>query len=355
MTTETVKLSARSNPSQRIIAAGIVIAFCYWAGSVVITLLLSVLLAYFLDPVVEWLERWRIPRALGALLVLLLVIALVAGLAYLVWDRVDHFANDWPKYRAVLRQASASVEKVIDKIERAFTEITPAPPQGGDPRPPVLVTERHPVRSLLLRGLGSLYTILLTVTFVPFLVFFMLAAKREVWHGTMQLFPTSQRTRVKLALDEVSAVLRSYIAGNALVAVILALVSWAFFWMINLDYPFLTGMVSGVLNLVPYLGAVLAWVPPFVIGLSKWKTFGPFLGVAAMLSFFHLIAINVLMPAFVGRRVHLNALAVTMALLFWGWMWGGLGLILAIPITATIKVVCDHVEGWQPVGRWLGA
>jgi predicted PurR-regulated permease PerM len=74
-----------------------------------------------------------------------------------------------------------------------------------------------------------------------------------------------------------------------------------------------------------------------------------------MITFLHIIGLNVLMPAIVGRRVHLNALAVTAALLFWGWLWGAVGLILAIPITATVKVICDHSEGWEPVGRWLGA
>jgi len=89
--------------------------------------------------------------------------------------------------------------------------------------------------------------------------------------------------------------------------------------------------------------------------MAHWKTIGPYVGVAAMLSFFHMIGVNVLMPAIVGRRVHLSALAVTIALLFWGWLWGAIGLILAIPITATIKVICNHVDGWEPVGRWLGA
>jgi predicted PurR-regulated permease PerM len=74
-----------------------------------------------------------------------------------------------------------------------------------------------------------------------------------------------------------------------------------------------------------------------------------------VLSGLHILALNVLIPAIVGRRVHLNALAVTIALLFWGWIWGAMGLILAIPITATVKVICDHVPAWRPAGRWLGA
>ncbi len=350
MDAEQIKVTARSNPSQRIIAAGIVIAFCYWAASLVMTLLLSILIAYFLDPLVEGLERWRVPRALGSLLVLLLALSVVAGVGYTIFDRLDHFATDWPKYSAVLKQGSAAVERKLEKLEARVSEIAP---QG---RVRVLVSQEPlPVRSLLLRGLGSLYSILLAATFVPFLVFFMLAAKHNVWHATLQLFPASERTRVKEALEQLSALLRSYVVGNALVAAILALVSWLFFWIIRLDYPFLAGAASGLLNLVPYLGAVLAWVPPFIIGLTKWRSIGPYLGIAGMLSFFHLIAINVLMPALVGRRVHLNALAVTLALLFWGWLWGAIGLILAIPIMATLKVVCDNVESWRPVGRWLSA
>ena len=350
MTTESAGVPARSNLSQRIIVGGIIIGFCYWAASVVMTLLLSILLAYLLDPIVEWLERWRTPRAVGALLVLLLALALVVGLIYLVFDRMEHFASDWPKYSTVLKQGAAAVDRKLERLESRVSELAPR----ERTRTAVLVQE-PPVRSLLLRGIGSLYSILLTVTFVPFLVFFMLAAKRDIWHATLRLFPPTERTQVKDTLDQLTRLLRGYVVGNLLVAAILVLVSWVFFWMIGLDYPFLAGVVSGLLNLVPYLGAVLAWVPPFIIGVSKWRHLAPFVGVAAALSVFHLIATNVLVPALVGRRVHLNALAVTIALLFWGWLWGAIGLILAIPITATLKVICDNVESLQPVGRWLSA
>ena len=100
---------------------------------------------------------------------------------------------------------------------------------------------------------------------------------------------------------------------------------------------------------------MLSVLPPLVLGLSKYDNLWPFLWIALVLGFFHLIAVNVLVPSLVGRKVHLNALAVTVALLFWGWLWGGIGFILAIPITATVKVVCDRVDRWQPIGRWLGA
>src|SRR6202171_3994508 len=292
MQIEDIKVSSRSNPSQRIIALGIVFAFLYWASSIVMTLLLAVLLAYFLDPVVEILERIRVPRALGALFVLLAVTAIVGGLGYMIVDRADQFLADWPRYSSVLRNGATVIDRKLGIFEKQVESIAPEEERG---RPPVRVAETRPVREMLFRGVGSLYSILLVATFLPFLVFFMLAAKLRIWHATMELFSVDDRMQVQEALDQVSVVLRSYVAGNALVALILMLASWAFFLTIHLDYPFLLGCVSGLLNLVPYLGAVLAWLPPFLIGMAQWKTVGPYVGVAAMLSFFHMIGINVLM------------------------------------------------------------
>ena len=351
MQIEDVKASARSNPSQRIIAAAIVFAFLYFASDVVVTLLLAVLLAYFLDPVVGVLARIHIPRALGALVVLLAVTAMVGGLGYMVVDRANQFLSDWPRYSAILRHVTTAFDRQLTTVEKGVEAISPAMEKG---RTSLRTVDPPPVREWLLRGAGSLYSILVVATFVPFLVFFMLAAKPRIWKATIELFPDEHQERVRGALDEVSLMLRSFVAGNALIALILMLLSWSFFLLIHLKYPFLLGCASGLLNLVPYLGAVLAWIPPFLIGLAQWNTIGPYFGVAAMLTFLHIVGLNVLMPAIVGRRVHLNALAVTAALLFWGWLWGAIGLILAIPITATVKVICDHAEGWEPMGRWLG-
>jgi len=227
---------------------------------------------------------------------------------------------------------------------------------GQLPGPRIItVTDPHPVRTALVGRLNSLYSFLFAATFMPFLVFFMLAAKRQVWHATMQLFPAAERTEVKDALSDVTRVLRSYLMGTALVRLILVVASWLFFMALGLDFPFLTALVSGMCNLVPYLGAVMAWIPPLFIGLKQYHSVAPYLGIVAVLTSFHIVTANLLIPALIGWRVRLNALAVTVSLLFWGWLWGAMGLVLAIPIMAVFKVICDHVERLQPVGRWLSA
>jgi len=339
-----------SNFSMRVIAAAIILLFFYYAAGVVITLLLSILLAYFLDPAVEFLERIGLPRTLGAMVMVLILIAVLGAVGYGLWTRAADFAENWPKYSSVLQRAAGAVEGKIKGIEGQVSQIAP---EQGAPAATSVRSEPSIVRTLIFRGVGSLYALFLEITFVPFLVFFMLAEKRQVWHGTLELFPASRRTQVKQTLEDLRDVLRDYLSGMSIVTLIVIACSSLFFWIIGMEYPILAGIASGLLNMVPYIGVVMAWLPAFLIALAKWNTIGQFVLIAAVLSTIHLLAINLVAPQLVGRRVRLNAVAITIALLFWGWVWGGMGLILAIPITAALRVICDHTESWRPIGRWL--
>jgi predicted PurR-regulated permease PerM len=300
-------------------------------------------------------ENWHVPRALGSLIIVLFTIAVLLFVAWSLVERVDQFGRDWPKYRAPLHAVANVVEQKMASVEEHVSEIGSPDKVGQQAEHIVAVAESHPVRAAVFSRLSGLYEVVLGATFIPFLLFFMLAAKRQVWHATMQLFPATERTMVKETLTDISLVLRSYVVGTAMVGVVLVVLSWLFFLLIGLEFPFLAALISGTCNLIPYLGVVLSWVPPLLIGLKQFHTVPPFIGIFAVLTFLHLVAANLLVPALVGSMVRLNALALTVSLLFWGFLWGAMGLILAIPITAVIKVICDHKESWQPVGRWLSA
>jgi predicted PurR-regulated permease PerM len=352
---ETPTIFRISSPtfSLRIVAAAIILLFFYYAQGVVITLLLSVLLAYFLDPAVEFLERFRVPRPIGSLIMVLILIAVLVAVGYGLWTRTSDFAESWPKYRGILRDAASTVQGKIRGLEGSVSDIaTPGDAAKTASSPP---GDSAAVHNLLVRGIGSLYALVLEGTFVPFLVYFMLAQKREVWHGTLQLFPVGRRTQVKETLEDLRDVLRDYLVGMTVVTLVVVALSSVFFLALGFDYPVLAGITSGLLNMVPYLGAVLAWLPGFMLAIVKWKAVSHFWLIAAVLTGIHVVAQNLIAPQLVGRQVRLNAVAITIALLFWGWVWGGMGLILAIPITAALRVICDHTESWKPVARWLSA
>jgi predicted PurR-regulated permease PerM len=338
-----------SSTSLRILASAVVVLFLYYAAGVVITILLSVLIAYFLDPAVEYLERLRVPRTIGALIMVVLLIAVLGAAGYGLYDRTSQFAADWPKYREIIRAAFGNIQEKVGNIEGGVTGFTPSSgssqPAGGS----------SSIHEFLVSGIGSLYALVLEGTFVPFLVFFMLAEKRVVWHGTLQLFPVSRRTQVKETLEDLRDVLRDYLIGMCVVTLVVVALSSVFFLILGLDFPVLLGLFSGILNMVPYIGAVLAWFPAFLLAVVKYKSVSHFAVIAVVLTSIHVLAQNLIAPQLVGRQVQLNAVAITISLLFWGWLWGGMGLILGIPITAAFRVICDHIESLKPVARWLSA
>ena len=147
---------------------------------------------------------------------------------------------------------------------------------------------------------------------------------------------------------------RGYVIGNFVLGLMLSVVSCAFFFAIRLPYWPIVGPLSSFFSLVPYVGMPLAIAPALMSGLTIYDQPAMYIIIAAVLAFLHLIAMNLLYPKVVGSRVHLNPLVVTIALMFWGTLWGGIGLLLAIPITAAVKAVCDNVSSLQGYGKLLG-
>ena len=190
-------------------------------------------------------------------------------------------------------------------------------------------------------------------SFVPFLAYFMLTWKEHTRVQTVLMFSRANRNTAYATIGAITDMVRSFIVGNFLVGLFIGVLSTAIFGLMGLPFFYFIGFVSGFLSLVPYLGVLLALVPPMFTAVGHLHSTQLLLIVGTVFGL-HLFALNVLYPKFLGKRLQLNPLAVTIALLFWGWIWGAIGLVLAIPLTAAIKIVCDNIDGLHPVGCWLG-
>src|SRR5207248_4682241 len=155
------------------------------------------------------------------------------------------------------------------------------------------------------------------------------------------------------SMQGIATMVRAFVVGNFLLGMLLSLVSSALFWLLHVPYPMLVGPLSGVLSLVPYIGLPLAMIPPLFAALPLDKV-SVYVLVIVTVGMLHLIALNLLYPKIVGSRVHLNPLVVTFSLMIWGFIWDAPGLLLAIPLTAGLKAVCDNVKGLRPIGKFLG-
>jgi len=156
-----------------------------------------------------------------------------------------------------------------------------------------------------------------------------------------------------VTLGRISAMIHSFINGNLVVGIFTSIISLIVFGALHLPYFYFLGFISGFLSLIPYLGVVLALIPPVVAGIGVLHSGGMIAIIATVLGV-HVFALNVLYPKLIGKRLQLNPLAVTVSLLIWGFLWGAPGLILAVPITGAMKIIFDNVESLRPYGAWLG-
>jgi len=206
---------------------------------------------------------------------------------------------------------------------------------------------------LLSRGFGSVTEVVLAASFIPFLAFFMLTWQDHARTATVGLFPLEYRRDAHAALGQIAGMVRSFMVGNVVIALIIGAISTVVFGLLHVPFFYFAGFVSGFISLVPYLGAVLSALPPLFLGVGH-LTIGEIGWILLTVLACHIIAMNVLYPKILGKRLQLNPLAVTIALLVWAWLWGALGLLLAVPITAGMKIIFDHVESLKPIGAWLG-
>jgi predicted PurR-regulated permease PerM len=329
-----------------------VLAICYFAKLVLVTIFGSILIAFILEPIARLLEGIRIPRAVSSAIAVLLLLGLLYSLTYFFYQRAVDFSHQLPKISGEIRSVVAKYQKSTQQIRQSAQKIVPPSPDEQNAVPVKLQSESG-VRGLIGSDLTNIGEIVLTIAFIPFLVYFMLTWREHTRRVTVRLFPKKSRAKAYLTLGKISDMMRAFIVGNFVIGLFMALVSGITFAFLHLPYFYFLGLISGFVSLVPYLGVILALLPPLASGIGVLHGTG-IIVIVVIIFALHIFSMNVLYPKMIGGRLELNPLAVTLGLLIWGWIWGAMGLILAVPVLGAIKIICDNIEGLEAFGRWLG-
>ncbi len=336
--------------SLAVISVGGILTLMYVAKAVLVLVLTSVLLAFMLEPIVELCQKIRLPRSVGSLVAVLLMCSALYGIFYVSYNQANEFVSELPKYTVRMRGVVNQVRLRAERVRQTTRNVIP---EDKADKNTVTVRQTTSWAEQITNGAVSATEAIMMAAFVPFLVFFMLSWKDHVRASTVMLFEMENRQTAYVTLGLIAQMIRGFIVGNVIIGIILGITGTIAFWILGVPYFYVIGMISGVVSLLPYLGIVLAILPPVVVSMST-LTVGTFLAISAVVGISHLIALNILYPKIIGSRLQLNPLAVTLSLLFWGWLWGAMGLILAVPLTAAVKIIFDHIESMKAFGNWLG-
>lgn len=324
------------------------IAFCFFASSFCITLVLATFVSILFDPAVTFFERFRIPRSLSAALLISGALIGLGFLAYGSYNRFSNFVEDFPAYATRLRSITEPLNHKIAKVEESAGRL--------DPEPTKRITEvkvKQPPTwpSYILRGFGSVSGVIVILGVVPFLVFFMLINKHK-WYRAMEqiLGPRIDAITFSNRLEDM---VRRFALGNLLVGLLMAAATLCLLFALDIRSAIILGFVSGFLNLIPFLGFLLAGFVPVAAAFIQGSSWTSIVTIALTVSTLHLLVSNLVIPRFVGKRINIGPVAATAGILFWGWLWGVMGVLLAIPLTGVAKLIADCHPSLKPLSNVL--
>lgn len=337
-----------------------------WAQAVFIPLVLAIIISYALAPPMRLLGRLHVPQIVGASLLLALIVGAGGSIAYSLRDEAVGMIETLPQAAKKLRRtvqkefagleggAIGNVQEAASQIERA-ARVTAADPVRGVTR--VQIEEpRFRLEDYLWNGtLGALSIVSLAVM-VLFLAFFMMISG-DTYRRKLVLIsgPAFSKKKITLqVLNEISVQIQRYLLVQAFAGAIVGLATWAAFSWLGLEHAALWGVVAGVLNIIPYLGAVIVAGGAALVGLLQFGSVSTALTVGGVSLIINSLEGYLLMPWLTGRANRMNAVVIFIGVLFWGWLWGAWGLLLGMPIMIAIKSVCDHIEDFRSIGQLMG-
>ncbi|MET3380180.1 AI-2E family transporter [Variovorax paradoxus] len=338
-----------------------------WGQAVFIPLMLSLLLTYALSPLVDLLHRWKLPRWVGAALILVGLFGGLGWTGYSLSGSASQLLDSLPVAAQKLGQAMRrdkgasatpleSVQQAAAQLEKAAEENSARVAARKGVARVVIERPGFNVRDYLLSGTVGLLSAMGQLTLVAFLTYFALCSGDTFRRKLIKITGSSlQKKKVTVhVLDDITRNIERYLLVQILVSGVVGVATGLAFWALGVENAAVWGIIAAVTNLIPYIGSVIVLAAAGLVAFLQFNSLQMGIVVGGVSLAIHTIIGNLLMPWLTSRTSRMNPVAVFVGVIFWGWLWGIWGLLLGIPITMVIKSICDRVEDLQPIGELLG-
>jgi predicted PurR-regulated permease PerM len=336
--------------SLAVLALGAVLAFLWLARDLILPTVLALFLAFTVHPVVVWLERRKVPRSLAALAGTLLTLLVLAAIVGLLYNRVAAFWEELPSYETRIRQTSQSVASQVLHIQRQSERIVKTQPGT------VRVQEGVPWATLILGTAQGALAVAAEAAVAVFALFFALAEGPRYRTKLITVIgkDPAARQQTLAAVEEIQRDIEHYVVNRLLLNMALGVVTAVIYSIYGLEHAAVWGMTTALLHFIPYVGPALGLALPTLMALLQYGDLKNVLFVAGIYAALVSLQGNVVDPIFLGKQLRLSSIVVFLGSLFWFWIWGPVGLFLAVPLLSTIRIACMHVARLRWISEFLG-
>jgi predicted PurR-regulated permease PerM len=337
-----------------------------YAAPVLLPIVLALFLFYALDPIVDRLHKWRVPRLLASFVVVALLTSGIIVGVYGLWPQISAVVQQVPEGAAKLRttfqqQKTEASNSIINKVQEAANAIDSAAAEVATPAPNapgvVKVEVQQPLHVsdwLWSGGVGMLSFAAQAIT-VLFLTIFLLNEDDSFKRKLVSHMETlgSKRVTVNI-LNDIAKQIERFIWLQAFTSAVVAAVTALALGWLGLKQPIVWGLFAGIMNIIPYFGPLIVSAVLAMIAFLQFGTMVDAFTVAAVAMAITTFEGMFLTPHLISRASSLNHVAIFVAIAFWSWAWGVSGMLLAVPMLMVLKAICDHVDGLQNIGEFLG-
>jgi predicted PurR-regulated permease PerM len=322
-------------------------ALCYFAAPILVPIVTAATLTYVLWPGVAVLRKLKIPHVLAVIIIMFLAIFALTAIGMLIYSEAVAFSDNFPAYWEQLQQLRTEHAKDLPKILDFLGQ------DGGTILNGIDVTKLSAIPKFFFKGVGSVLSFFGQAILVVLLTLFMLLEQPGFRKRIVRSLGSDNVSATTNIISQISTQIAGYLWVRFIIMVGLAIVFSVGLLIGGIKYAYVWGPLAALLNLVPYAGAYVGAVPPMIMAYIQHGSILPAVWVFVFFMVVQFVESNIIVPKMLGRELNINLLAQLVSTIYWGWLWGAIGIVLAVPITAAIKVVCDHVEALHPIGILL--
>ena len=324
----------------------------YAARSIFLPIILALLLSFLLAPVVSGLARLHIPTPLGAAFVLLAILSIVGYGGYWLSGPATGWMDKIPQSFERLETQVETIKESMAEISKATQQVETLTKAEQEQNPPVVEIKRPPLLGTLLNQTMEVMTIIV-VTII--LLYFLLASGNLFLQKLVRVLPRFQDKRTAVTIvHQIEKDISLYLVTVTIINTGLGIAVGAAMYGLGMPNPVLWGVMAGCFNFIPYLGAITSAIVLTLVASVTFDQLGHIILVPVVFILLTALEGMIVTPTIVGKRLSLNPVGIFIWLLLWGWLWGIPGTLLAVPMLAVIKIICDNIAPLMPIGEFLG-
>ncbi len=331
-----------------LIAAFVVGVVLLELRSVLVPFSVALLLSFIFQPIVLYLKSRRISTIIALIVVFVVLAAVASIIGYIVYSSAQSLATAGDLYLPRIQTVITDIEALLQSAAAVigFDENRLDLNQFVDP---------SMVSTLLQSGIGEAFTLAGNTFLVLLFMLFILAGSGELVIKVRRAYPERIATRIASVTDNISQQVRQYLVAKTLVSLGTGVLIFLALLILGVDYPIFWGFLAFLLNYIPNIGSFVAVLLPFGFALLQFDTLTIPISAALLMWLIQMIMGNVVDPRLMAFSLNLSPLLVIVSLIFWGWLWGITGMILAVPLTATLKIFFENIESLRPIAILMGS